>query len=40
VAANLVMSQGIGRLPGGESVLLRRSDRQAAAQFARWGELS
>ncbi|MEV6347437.1 oxygenase MpaB family protein [Actinoplanes sp. NPDC051851] len=37
VAANLVMSQGLGRLPGGRSMLLARSERQARAQFARWG---
>ncbi|WP_433367862.1 oxygenase MpaB family protein [Actinoplanes sp. CA-142083] len=30
VCANLVMSQGIGRLPGGRSLLLARSDRQFA----------
>ena len=38
VAANLVISQGLGRLPGGRSLLLARGERQARAQFARWGE--
>jgi hypothetical protein len=38
VAANLVISQGLGRLPGGRSLLLARAERQARAQFARWGE--
>jgi hypothetical protein len=38
VAANLVVSQGLGRLPGGRSMLLARGERQARAQFARWGE--
>jgi hypothetical protein len=38
VAANLVISQGLGRLPGGRSMLLARGERQARAQFARWGE--
>jgi hypothetical protein len=40
VAANLVMSQGLGRLPGGRSLLLARGERQAAAQYARWGKVS
>jgi hypothetical protein len=38
VAANLVVSQGLGRLPGGRAMLLARAERQARAQFARWGE--
>jgi hypothetical protein len=38
VAANVVVSQGVGRLPGGRKVLLTRSQRQARTQFARWGE--
>jgi hypothetical protein len=38
VGANLLVSQGLGRLPGGRGRLLRRSERQARAQFARWGE--
>ena len=38
VAANLAVSQGLGRLPGGRSMLLARGERQARAQFARWGE--
>ncbi|MET8147130.1 oxygenase MpaB family protein [Actinoplanes sp. NPDC049668] len=38
VAANLVVSQGVGRVPGGRKVLLARSQRQARTQFARWGE--
>ncbi|GIE93290.1 oxygenase MpaB family protein [Paractinoplanes rishiriensis] len=37
VAANLVMSHGAGRLPGGRERLLARSERQATAQFDRWG---
>lgn len=37
VGANLLVSQGVGRLPGGEKLLLSRSERQARAQFARWG---
>jgi hypothetical protein len=37
VAANLVVSHGLGRLPGGRRLLLTRSERQARAQFARWG---
>jgi hypothetical protein len=36
VGANLVMSQGVGRLPGGRALLLARGERQARAQFARW----
>ncbi|MEU4243240.1 oxygenase MpaB family protein [Actinoplanes sp. NPDC026619] len=38
VGANLLVSQGLGRLPGGRRLLLARSERQARAQFARWGE--
>ncbi|MFC7275294.1 oxygenase MpaB family protein [Paractinoplanes rhizophilus] len=38
VMANLVVSQGVGRLPGGRALLLARSERQAAAQFARWAD--
>jgi hypothetical protein len=38
VVANLVISQGLGRLPGGRSMLLARAERQARVQFARWGE--
>ncbi|KUL31985.1 oxygenase MpaB family protein [Actinoplanes awajinensis] len=38
VAANLLVSHGLGRLPGGRSLLLARGERQARAQFARWGE--
>ncbi|GIF16010.1 oxygenase MpaB family protein [Actinoplanes teichomyceticus] len=37
VAANLLISQGLGRLPGGRSRLLARGERQARARFARWG---
>ncbi|GID64671.1 hypothetical protein Acy02nite_25520 [Actinoplanes cyaneus] len=37
VAANALISQGAGRLPGGRSLLLARGERQARAQFARWG---
>ncbi|MEU4423008.1 oxygenase MpaB family protein [Actinoplanes sp. NPDC024001] len=37
VAANLLISQGLGRLPGGRRMLLARGERQARAQFARWG---
>ncbi len=37
IAANALVSQGLGRLPGGRSRLLARGDRQARAQFARWG---
>ncbi|WP_433296336.1 oxygenase MpaB family protein [Actinoplanes sp. CA-030573] len=41
VASNLLFSQGLGRLPGGRSLLIARGERQARAQFARWGgELS
>ncbi|MFI1990491.1 oxygenase MpaB family protein [Actinoplanes sp. NPDC020271] len=38
VAANALFSQGLGRLPGGRSLLLARGERQARAQFARWGD--
>ncbi|MEV4274900.1 oxygenase MpaB family protein [Actinoplanes xinjiangensis] len=38
VAANLLVSHLLGRLPGGRARLLARSERQARAQFARWGE--
>ncbi|WP_436536476.1 oxygenase MpaB family protein [Actinoplanes sp. HUAS TT8] len=37
VAANLLVSHGLGRLPGGRARLLARGERQAEAQFARWG---
>jgi hypothetical protein len=37
VAANLVISHGLGRLPGGRRLLLTRGERQARARFARWG---
>ncbi|XVU29002.1 oxygenase MpaB family protein [Actinoplanes sp. CA-054009] len=37
VAANLIMSQALGRLPGGRRLLLARGERQARARFARWG---
>lgn len=37
VSANLLVSQGLGRLPGGRRRLLARGERQARAQFARWG---
>jgi hypothetical protein len=37
VAANLVLSHGVGRLPGGRQRMLARSERQARAQFDRWG---
>ncbi|MFC7529741.1 oxygenase MpaB family protein [Actinoplanes sp. GCM10030250] len=37
VAANLLVSHGLGRLPGGRARLLARSERQAHDQFARWG---
>ncbi|WIM99325.1 oxygenase MpaB family protein [Actinoplanes oblitus] len=36
VAANLLISHGLGRLPGGRRRLLARGERQALAQFARW----
>jgi hypothetical protein len=36
VAANLVVSHGLGRLPGGRARLLARGERHARAQFARW----
>ena len=36
-AANLVISHGLGRLPGGRALLLARAERQARAQFTRWG---
>lgn len=36
VGANLVVSQGAGRLPGGRRLLLARGERQARRQFARW----
>lgn len=36
LAANVVMSQAVGRLPGGRRLLLARGERQARAQFARW----
>jgi len=38
VGANLLVSQGLGRLPGGRRLLVARSERQAKAQFAHWGE--
>ncbi|WP_433791541.1 oxygenase MpaB family protein [Actinoplanes sp. CA-252034] len=37
IAANLLVSHVLGRLPGGRARLLARSERQARAQFARWG---
>lgn len=37
IAANLLISHGRGRLPGGRAALLVRSERQAQSQFARWG---
>ncbi|WP_189331508.1 oxygenase MpaB family protein [Actinoplanes ianthinogenes] len=37
VTANLLISHGLGRLPGGRRLLLARGERQARAQFARWG---
>jgi hypothetical protein len=37
IAANLLISHGRARLPGGRAALLARSERQAHAQFARWG---
>jgi hypothetical protein len=37
VAATLLLSQGVGRLPGGRRLLLSRSERRARAQFTRWG---
>jgi ER-bound oxygenase mpaB/B'/Rubber oxygenase, catalytic domain len=37
VTANLLASHGLGRLPGGRRLLLRRAERQARAQFTRWG---
>ncbi len=37
VAANLVISQGLGRLPRGRALLLARGERRARVQFARWG---
>ncbi|MEV6303001.1 oxygenase MpaB family protein [Actinoplanes sp. NPDC051861] len=37
IAANLLVSHGLGRLPGGRARLLSRSERQARDQFARWG---
>ncbi|GAA4972592.1 oxygenase MpaB family protein [Actinoplanes utahensis] len=37
IAANLLVSHGLGRLPGGRARLLARSERQAHTQFRRWG---
>ncbi|GAA0464086.1 hypothetical protein Ade02nite_30970 [Paractinoplanes deccanensis] len=37
VAVNLVVSQGLGRLPGGRRMLLARGERHARRRFARWG---
>lgn len=37
VGANLLVSHILGRLPGGRRRLLARSERQARAQFSRWG---
>ncbi|MFC4068184.1 oxygenase MpaB family protein [Actinoplanes subglobosus] len=37
VGANLLVSHVLGRLPGGRRRLLERSERQARAQFERWG---
>ncbi|MEU8659559.1 oxygenase MpaB family protein [Actinoplanes philippinensis] len=37
IAANLPVSHVVGRLPGGRARLLARAERQARAQFARWG---
>ncbi|MEV4349902.1 oxygenase MpaB family protein [Actinoplanes sp. NPDC049596] len=37
VAANLFLTHGVGRLPGGRRLLLARGERQARARFARWG---
>ncbi|MEV0897614.1 oxygenase MpaB family protein [Actinoplanes sp. NPDC049802] len=37
VGANLLVSHGLGRLPGGRARLLARAERQARAQFRRWG---
>ncbi|WP_433826649.1 oxygenase MpaB family protein [Actinoplanes sp. CA-015351] len=37
LAANVLVSQGLGRLPRGRELLLARGERQARAQFARWG---
>jgi hypothetical protein len=37
IAANLLVSHVLGRLPGGRARLLSRSEKQARAQFARWG---
>jgi hypothetical protein len=37
VGANLLVSHVLGRLPGGRGRLLARSERQAQAQFRRWG---
>ncbi|BCY08151.1 oxygenase MpaB family protein [Actinoplanes sp. L3-i22] len=37
LGVNLLLSHGLGRLPGGRARLLTRGERQARAQFARWG---
>jgi hypothetical protein len=37
IGANLLVSHVLGRLPGGRARLLARSEKQARAQFARWG---
>ncbi|SNY60989.1 oxygenase MpaB family protein [Paractinoplanes atraurantiacus] len=37
VAANMVMTHALGRLPGGRRLLLARGERHARARFARWG---
>ncbi|AEV83665.1 hypothetical protein ACWT_2776 [Actinoplanes sp. SE50] len=37
VAANLLITHVLARLPGGRTRLLTRAERQAQAQFARWG---
>jgi hypothetical protein len=36
VAANLVITHGVGRLPASRQFLLHRAERQANAQFSRW----
>jgi hypothetical protein len=40
VLTNLVISQGLGRLPGGRPMLLARAERQAQAQFRHWESLA
>ncbi|MFG1992123.1 oxygenase MpaB family protein [Actinoplanes sp. NPDC048988] len=37
VAANLLISQSLSRLPGGRRLLIARGERHARARFTRWG---